>query len=194
MNKIDPYDIHPMCYHRDALRRSSFTLHDGTVVEALHMYTGAEEPDKPEYIQFFGDVYQEIVSEGIDDNGFQWAELAVVRFNMTAKHPNMGELVISYDSSRPGNRATLRAVDSGRKFPAVHRTRMHVTATASTIPGTILQNQGAPLDFLSDQLDEWPPTESVYRLAVKVPFELRQKPGTIVVTSNAGAALVGEVK
>lgn len=189
---FDPYAIHPMCGHMDK-RQQSYVLRDGTEVPAYFLYTGESEPDKPDFIQFLGDVYQEISWEGFDEEGHQVADLAIIRFLMRAEHPHFGDLYITHDNSRPGGLATLRSVDPGKKFPVIHTTRLHVIATASKLPGVILQNQGSPLEFISDLLDQWPPEDTVYRLRVGVSFEPRSNPGVVVMRTNAGAALVGHL-
>lgn len=199
-SKFEPYGFDAICGQRDVGGTQPLTMNDGVVVEPLFLYGETDAAPNREYVEFVGDVFHEIVCEGIYDErlgvyapGTQWAELNVVRFSMLTKHPALGDLVISLDNSRSGSRASLRAVTPNAKFPVLHRARLFITATASAMPGVILQNRGAPLFVHSDHLDQWPPADSLYRLNVKVPLERRDRPGEIVITLNPGAMRVGQV-
>jgi hypothetical protein len=181
----DPYKILPYCPHRpdkDVLKRGD---------PAAIKVSAGDDDDDPGPMDFAGDVYQEIIREGVDDEGRQFAELGVVRFLMVGPHPKLGDLTVTLDASRPGVVGLLRAVKPRSKFPVVHTTRIHVIATASEVPGLVLQNQGPPLKFVSDPLKEWPPHNAVYRLTAKVRFEDRANPGDVVATASDGPVLVG---
>ncbi len=187
---MEPYDAHIMCTHSDAAI-STYTMADGTRAKPFFLFKGAKLPKSAKPVQFFGEVYQEITWQGIDPAGHPVAELQVVRFSMTADHPEFGRLTISHDLSRPGTLATLRAQRPGKKYPVVHTTRLHVTAVSSALPGVILQNAGPPLEFKSDPLDEWPPKDRIYKLQTIVQFEDRRSPGTALLSATDGAVLVG---
>lgn len=191
--KFEPYGFDAILGQKDIGGTQPLTMKDGVVAEPLFLFGESGAASGREYVEFAGDVFHEIVSEGIYDEGTQWAELRVVRFNMTATHPILGDIVISPDNTRSGSRAVLRSVNPNAKFPVVHRTRMHILTTASALPGVILQNYGLPLFIQSDHLDDWPPADSIYRLNFQVPLERRDRPGEIVITFNPGAMRVGKV-
>ena len=186
----DPYEAHIMCGHKDALK-SVYHMADGTKAKPFFLYTGAKPSKTAKPVQFLGEVYQEITWQGLDSNGYRIAELQVVRFHMTADHPDFGRLTISHDLSRPGTSATLRALQPGQKFPVVHTTRLHITAVSTALPGVLLQNAGSPLEFKSDPLLEWPPKDRIYKLQTLVNFEDRRRPGTALLSATDGAVLVG---
>lgn len=186
----DPYEARVMCTHRDARAAQVFHLADGTIARPFYLYN-IDLPSDTEPVQFIGQVYQEITWQGLDDEGYRAAELAVVHFNMTADHPQFGKLTITHDTSRPGTGATLRSLRPQEKFPVIHSTRLHVTAVSSLLPGTILQNAGPPLEFRSEPLTSWPPEETIYKLRTWVHFEDRRNPGRVFVTASDGAVLVG---
>lgn len=199
-SRFEPYGLDAICQQRHVGGTQPLTMNDGVVVEPLFLHGDTEAAVDREYVEFAGDVFHEIVCEGIYDKklgvydvGTQWAELNVVRFSMSAKHSTLGYLAISLDNSRSGSRASLRSVTPNAKFPVLHRTRLFITATASAMPGVILQNRGAPLFIQSDHLDEWPPVDNIYRFNVKVPLERRDRPGEIVITFNPGAMRVGRI-
>ena len=186
----DPYDVHIMCAHASGAD-TIYVLADGTRAKPFFLYVGVKPPKNAAPTQFIGEVYQEITWQGLDANGHRLAELQVVRFNMTADHPDFGKLTISHDHSRPGTSATLRALQPGKKYPVVHTTRLHVTAVSSALPGVILQNSGPPLEFKSDPLSEWPPKDRIYKLQTVVNFEDRRAPGKALLSATDGAVRVG---
>jgi hypothetical protein len=183
-NGLDPYEISALCGHK--------SLRGDARAPGFAVWLGADPPaEEPEPIPFSGEVYQEISWEGIDSDGHQTAQLQIVRFHMSGEHPQFGWLSISLDTTRPGVVASLRAVQPGQKFPVVHTTRLHVTATAPALPDVLLQDQGPPLEFVSEPSPVWPPEDTIYRLAVPVHFEDRANPGPVAVTASSGAVLVG---
>jgi hypothetical protein len=186
--ELNPYIDSTLCAHVSGAddKGSGFALWPG---EARPADADAEL----ERIPFNGDVYQEIVSEGFDSDGHQTALLQIVRFQMTGKHPDLGTLDISLDTSRPGGVANLRAVKAGQRFPVVHTTRLNVIATTPTLPGVVLQNKGAPLEFVSEPSPTWPPENTIYRLGVPVVFEDRGKPGHGAVTASEGSVTVSSL-
>jgi len=192
-NTFEPYGAHAIFGLKEVGEPQSLTMNDGTVVDPLFLYEDSAAEADREYIEVVGDIFHEIVSEGIYDEGIHWAELSVVRFNMSTKHPTLGDIVISIDHSRPPSRANLNSVNPNAKFPVVHRTRLHIIATASEMPGVILQNQGLPLYVQSDHLNEWPLTDNIYRLNFRVPLERRDQSGDVVITLNGGAIRMGKV-
>jgi hypothetical protein len=109
---------------------------------------------------------------------------------MVGEHPQLGTLNISLDTSRPGGVAMLEAQSPGQKYPVVHSTRLHVIATSSILPGVLLQNRGAPLEFVSEPSPVWPPEDTVYQLGVPVVFEDRENPGAAVAMASAGSVSV----
>lgn len=192
MKVVDPYKIHILCGHINPLGR--LVLTSGKVVPPFTISPGdTPKPDEPA-LQFVGQVYQEIQWEQIDDEGRQIAELAVVKFHMSAKHPVYGAIDVTLDHTRPGNFGRLCAVTPGKKFPVVHTTSLHVIATIESQPDVILQNEGPAMRFVSDELPVWPPEENVYRLPTKVGFEPRHSKGSIFMTSNEGGAIVGKIR
>lgn len=162
-------------------------LKNGLKIDPLYFYPDPGAPTERNYFELSGDLFHEIQAEGVYDEGIHWAELSVVRFGFRTSHPELGEIVISNDMSRSATRASLCSVSPGAKFPAVHRSRIHITATASKLPGVVLQNQGVPLFLESDELDGWPPSEAIYRFKFQVPLERRDNPGDVVVWLNPGA-------
>lgn len=190
--KFEPYGLDAVFGQWAAGGTRPLTMKDGTVVEPLFLYREPGAVDR-QYVEIIGDVFHEIVCEGIYDEGIQWAEMSVVRFNMVAMHPTLGDIVVSTDATRSGTRAVLRSVNPNAKFPVVHRTRMHILMTASALPGVVLQNHGLPLFIQSDHLDQWPPADCLYRLNFQVPLERRDRPGEIVFTINPGAMRVGKI-
>jgi hypothetical protein len=184
-NSKDPYRAAGYCYHKSL---------QGDPGVGFSIWIGDDPPDDPPRIPFVGDVYQEISWEGFDHEGHQCALLQIVKFQMTGEHPDFGTLTISLDSTRPGVVASLRALDAGAKFPIVHTTRLHVIATASAIPGVLLQDQGPPLEFISEPSESWPPVDTVYRLGVPVKFEDRENPGTVLVSAGEGAVMVNSLR
>lgn len=156
------------------------------------LWPGETRPEsvETERIRFDGDVYQEITWQGLGQDGHQLAHLEIVRFQMVGKHPELGTLSVSLDTSRPGGVAFLRAESVGKKFPVIHTTRLHIVATTPMLPGVVLQNQGPPLEFVSEPSATWPPENTIYRLGVPIPFEDRQKPGTRVATASEGTVMV----
>jgi hypothetical protein len=199
-SKFEPYGFSALCGLREVGGTQTLTMSDGVDADPLFLYGVSNAASDREYIEFAGDVLFEIASEGIYDErlgvyaeGTQWAELNIVRFNMTSKHPTLGDIVISLDTSRSGARSTLRALTPNAKFPALQRTRFFITAIASEMPGVILQNRGAPVFLHSGHLNEWPPADDIYRFNVKVPMERRDRPGEIVATLNAGGLRVGKI-
>jgi hypothetical protein len=180
----DPYQASAYCFHR------SLGENKGT---GFALWLGDDQPDDPQRIPFSGDVFQEISWEGVDSEGHQTAQLRVVKFHMTGEHPQLGSLNILLDASRPGGVASLRAQSADEKYPVVHTTRLHVIATSSILPGVLLQNQGAPLEFVSDPSPTWPPEDTIYRLGVPVTFEDRQNPGTPTATASTGSVSVSAV-
>lgn len=175
MADFSPYQESANCGHRSSLPEEK-TLFDGSKVGPFRLGIGDDKKWDPVPLELFGEVSQEIIWEGLDVDGHQVAELQVVRFYMIADHPQLGHLVITHDATRPGQRAFLRAVKAGNKFPAIHTSSLHVVASASKFPGVLLQNQGPPLQFVSELLEEWPPKERIYRLPVDVPFAPRPTP------------------
>lgn len=123
------------------------------------------------------------------DNRFT-AELDISRFDMTGTHPTLGALSISLDKTRPGVSASLRSVNPNAPFPVIHTTRINVTATAQNLPGVVLQNQGAPLEFTSDPSNSWPPTTNTYTLPIPIVFEDRDHPGSPLMTACPGSVTV----
>lgn len=156
-------------------------------IDPLYLYNTTNSVSDREYITLSGDLFHEVRAEGVYDEGIQWAELRVVRFGFKTSHPELGQIVISNDASRSATRASLCSIFPDAKFPAVHRSRIHVTATASNLQGAVLQNQGVPLFLESDALNAWPPTEAIYRFKFQVPFERCDEPGKVIVMLNSGA-------
>jgi hypothetical protein len=189
---LDPYARECDCCHRDAAAVKIFTLSSGVKVPAFTIYAGEVEPEEQVYVQFVGSVFQEVQSQYIDIDQHQVAELVTLRFQMTAKTPDFGSMLVTLDHTRPGAFARVRAIQPGNKFPVIHTTRLHVIATVNSMPGLLLQNAGPPLEFISDELNVWPPEDAVYRLKTKVPFERRGNPGQTLISLNAGAAIVGK--
>lgn len=140
-------------------------------------------------LDFEGQTCQIVVNQGVAPDGHSIADLEITEFAMTSVHPVFGELVISLDTSRPVV-STLRSVNPGADFPVIHTTRIHVIATAGSMPGVVLRNQGPPLEFIGDPSDSWPPTNNVYTLPVPVNFEDRENPGPILLTACPGSVVV----
>jgi hypothetical protein len=182
---LDAYKAAAYCFHR------SLGQNKGT---GFALWLGETPPDDdPQRIPFSGDVYQEITWEGVDSDGFQSAQLRIIKFQMTGEHPQLGTLVVSLDTSRPGGVALLKAQSAGQKYPVVHTTRLHVIATSSVLPGVLLQNRGAPLEFVAEPSPVWPPEDTVYELGVPVVFEDRENPGPPAATASAGSVSVSTV-
>jgi hypothetical protein len=181
---------HPAgCMHKssvgtdiEGVRPNYFALAEG----------GIADKGRPIEIEFLGSVYQEVVHEGVDSNGFQFAELRIVYFVMEGQHPNYGKLRISHDNTRPGTRGVVKSTVGGQKFPAIHTTYLNVVGVADKVPGVLLQNAGAPLVFVSAPMNDWPPVENIYRLTTAVEFEARYDPGRAVM--NISPAIVKIVK
>jgi hypothetical protein len=141
-------------------------------------------------ILFLGQVHQEIEFEGTDSNGFQFARLRLVYFGMEGDHPKFGRIRIAHDTQRPGTFATLLASKPGQKFPVIHTTYLNILAVADNMPGVVLQNKGAPLRFVSDPLQDWPPRSNIYTLKTDVEFEERQNPGPVVMAARKSVVLL----
>lgn len=184
---FEPYGHNAVFTMREVRGTEPLVLRNGMRIDPFYLYDAANGVTDREYITLFGDLYHEMQAEGVYDEGIQWAELSVVRFGFKTSHPVLGEIIVSNDASRSATRASLCSVSPGAKFPAVHRSRIHVTATASNLQGVVLQNQGVPLFLESDELSAWPPTEAVYRFKFQVPFERRDNPGEVVIKLNPGA-------
>jgi len=135
-------------------------------------------------IEVLGQVYQEIVQESVDSNGFQFAQLRVVLFCVEGDHPVYGRMQILLDTSRPGTYGYLLATQPGEQYPVIHTTYLNVVAVAEKFPGLVLQNRGDPLMFVSDPLTAWPPDNNVYRLKLDVDFEPRANPGATILTAR----------
>jgi hypothetical protein len=185
------YNVAGACFHRDRVQFAEFVRRTGTPAKPFFLYAGDRKSRDAEPIQFVGQVIQEVVWQGLREDGHHGADLATVYFNMTAEHPQFGTLTIAYDASRPGGGATLRAVERGKPFPVIHTTKLHVIAVSSALPGLVLQNQGPPLRFISSPSPQWPPENTIYTLKVKVRFEDRYNRGPVVINASAGSALVG---
>lgn len=193
-SEFEPFGKHAVCtlHHIDGAE--SVIMHDRPSVVPLYMFDDNNTTSSRIPSEFMGDLYFEIISQGVYEEklnvyeaGTYWAELNVVRFNMTGTHPVLGEMSIQLDESRSGSRASIRSIKADSKFPIWNRARLFVTATVTAMPGVILQNRGAPLFLHSDALTQWPPGDAFYRFDVQVPLERRDRPGEIVVTFNPGA-------
>ena len=189
----DPYLHHPMCQHRDR-RTGGLIAEKAKDVPPFILYSSLATPESGVELQFFGEVYQEIQWEGIDEDGRQVAELAIVKFHMAAQHPQLGALDLSLDGTRPGNVGQLRAANPGQKFPVVHTSRLHVIASVAAQPGMVLQSAGPAMTFTSEPLMTWPPEDNIYRLATRVDFEPRLGKGPPVISTTPGGAIVGRVR
>lgn len=185
--QFQPYGANAAFQLHDAGSETPVKMRNGMTIDPFFFYDGPGKQEDRAYLQLAGDLYHEIHAEGVYDEGIQWAELDVVRFGFKTTHPVLGEIVVSNDTSRSATRASLCSVAPGARLPAVHRSRMHITATAANMPGVILQNQGVPLFLESDELDTWPPSEAVYRFKFQIPLERRDAPGDVVVWLNPGA-------
>lgn len=192
--EFEPFRKHAVCalHHFDGT--VPVNMYDREGVNPLYICGDSDSPSNRTSGEFTGDLFFEIVSQGVYEEklnvyeaGTHWAELVVVRFNMTGTHPILGEISIQLDESRSGSRASIRSIKADSKFPIWNRARLFVTATASAMPGAILQNRGAPLFLHSDALTQWPPRDALYRFDVKVPLEYRNRPGEVVATFNPGA-------
>ena len=185
------YETFGACKHLDAGRLRESTLPDGRRLQPFFLLVGNERPETATPIQFVGNVCQEVTWQGIDHEGYHSAELAIVHFLMTANHPRFGRLTIVHDTSRPGGFGRIRAVNRGKPFPIIHTTRLHVTAVADELPGTVLQNEGPPLEFISEPSSQWPPENAVYTLQVNVNFQNRRDRAPMQITATSGSVLVG---
>jgi hypothetical protein len=169
------------CMHKD---RMGMTV-EGVRPNYFTIDEGGVRSERSVEVLFLGEVHQEIVFEGVDSNGYQFADLRLVFFAMEGNHPRYGRLKIVHDTQRPGTFGRLLAVDAGQKFPVVHTTYLNVLAVAEKMPGIVLQNRGAPLRFVSERLTAWPPTSNVYHLRTDVEFEARANPGPVVLSARA---------
>ena len=185
-----PYQKSSTCPH-SSLRVERRRLSDGSEASPFYIYPDENEVLRSEPIQFTGEVCQDIVWQGLDADGHYAAQLADVRFVMTAQDPNLGHLSIVHDATRPGGFGRLRSLERGKEFPVLHTTRVHVTAVSSAMPGVVLQNHGLPLKFVAQPSMDWPPKEVIYTLMFKIKFEVRLHPGQILVTATAGSVVVG---
>lgn len=177
--------IHPCgCMHRDR----GGILVDGKRPNYFTIGLAGASADAAVEVEFLGNVYQEIVHEGTDANGFAFAQLRVVFFSVWGDHPTLGRLHIMQDNSRPGTYATILASEAGKAFPAVHTTYLNVVAYSENMPGMVLQNRGDPLMFVSEPMQSWPPANNIYRLGMAIDFENRANPGASLI--NVGKAAV----
>lgn len=183
---LEPYEANAALTLSETGGTETLTLRTGLQVDPFYVYAPKNDGAR-NYISLEGDLYHEMWGEGIYDEGIQWAELRLVRFGFKTHHPEFGDIVVSSDASRSACRVSLCSAGPGAKFPAMHRARFHLTATASNLPGVILQNQGVPIFLESDALYEWPPTEAIYRFKFQVPFERRDNPGEVLFLLNPGA-------
>lgn len=197
--KVELFDKQAVCSVEHVGGPEPVTMNDGSVVDPLYIYLNDGAPPDRAYLEVSGDYFCEINGEGIYEEklnmyeaGTHWAELQVIRFNMWTSHPKLGDISIQIDESRAGSRASIRSINADTKYPIWNRARFFITATASAMPGVILQNRGAPLFLHSDALMQWPPRDALYRFDVRVPLERRDRPGDIVATINPGAMLIGQ--
>lgn len=196
---FEPFGKHAVCSLRHVGGTDAITMNDGSVADPLYIYRDADDASARAYLEVSGDYYCEINGQGVYEDklnvyeaGTYWAELFVVRFNMWTTHPELGDMSIQLDDSRTGSRASLRSVRADARFPILNRARMFLTATASAMPGVILQSRGAPSFLHSDELAAWPPRDAYYRFDMRVPLERRDSPGDIVATINPGAMRIGQ--
>ncbi len=196
--EFERFGKHAVCSIEHVGGTEPVTMNDGSVVDPLYLYQDDGAPPDRAYLEVSGDYFCEINGQGIYEDklnmyeaGTHWAELQVIRFNMWTSHPKLGDISIQIDESRAGSRASIRSINADTKFPIWHRARMFLTATASAMPGVILQSRGAPSFLHSDKLTAWPPRDAYYRFDVRVPLERRDHPGDIVATINPGVMRIG---
>ncbi|MGH6787443.1 MAG: hypothetical protein ACREBO_11475 [Novosphingobium sp.] len=171
--------LHPCgCMHRD---RAGLMV-DGAKPNFFAIGLAGAAADSAIEVEFLGNVYQEIEHEGVDSNGFQFAQLRVVFFSVWGDHPTLGRLHIIHDNSRPGTYARILGCEQGKQYPAIHTTHLNVVAYAENMPGMILQNRGKPLTFVSEPMAVWPPASNIYRLGMAIDFENRANPGDPLIT------------
>lgn len=173
---------------------------EGRKVDPLYMYLGTDADSERTYLDVSGDYCCEIIGQGIYEEklnmyeaGTYWGELLTIRFNMWATHPELGEISLQLDESRRGSRGSIRSVTAETRFPLWHRSRIFMTATASKMPGVILQSRGAPPFLHSDKLANWPAKNGLFRFDARTPLERRDRPGEVVATINAGALFLNQV-
>lgn len=174
------------CMHRDR----AGLLVDGKKPNHFPMRFSDPAADAAVEVEFLGNIYQEIVHEGTDANGFAFAQLRVVFFSVWGDHPTLGRLHIMHDNSRPGTYATILASAKGNAFPAIHTTYLNVVAYSESMPGMVLQNRGDPLMFVSEPMQSWPPANNIYRLGMAIDFENRANPGVPFITVGQAAVYV----
>lgn len=178
---------HPCgCMHKDR----AGLLVDGRKPNVFTLALAGAAAEAAAEVEFFGNVYQEIEHEGIDSNGFQFAQLRVVFFSVWGDHPLLGRLHIIHDNSRPGTYGRILACEMGKQFPAVHTTHLNVVAFSENMPGMVLQNRGEPLVFASEPMTGWPPASNIYRLGMAIDFENRANPGAPILTVDVAAVYV----
>jgi hypothetical protein len=189
----DPYAGNARCKHASRIGDISISMPNGIQVSdfrflSIHPAMAAFNASQPMY--FVGDVEQRVTWQAVVD-GIHIAILEIVSFHMSAEHPELGKLNISYDLTRKPDWGMLWSVAPGLRFPAIHTTVLNVTATCEKFPELILQNQSPSLVFQSEEILQWPPEKNIYKLQVPVVFENRNDPGVPLFLASDGGVYVG---
>lgn len=187
MTAIEPFGKSAVFTLSEIGNTEPLKLRSGLEIEPFYFYSPSGSKADREYLTLKGDLFHEMRAEGVYDEGLQWAEMNMVRFSFRTTHSKLGDIFITADHTRSTSRAYLFSLNGDNKFPFLHRSRVHLTATASNLPGVVLQNQGVPIFLESDELDEWPTKDAIYRFKFQVPFVRRDNPDDVVIMLNPGA-------